>query len=119
MESTTLADDGVFKVTIGPAMDVNPTTNTSTSEMKQFQPLARINCGLAIKYGNLYMYGGMYEDGSKQITLQDFYALDLKKLDEWKVIIDDDKKQEWLGSDSESDEELDSEEEDTDSTEDL
>lgn len=31
--------------------------------------------GLAICKGTLYLYGGEYEDGSKQYTLNDFYSL--------------------------------------------
>lgn len=46
----------------------------------------------------------MFEDGDKQITFSDLYALDLKKLEEWKTIMaDDTNTMEWLGSDSEGD----------------
>lgn len=104
IESTTICDDGTFKVTVGPALTSENNTSSSNSEQfaKIFQPSPRINCGLAIKHGILYLYGGMFEDGDKQITLSDFYALDLKKLDEWKTLISDDTSvMEWLGSDSE------------------
>lgn len=48
----------------------------------------------------------MYEDGDKQITFNDFYSLDIKKLDEWKTIATDETSaMEWLGSDSEEGEE--------------
>jgi hypothetical protein len=57
------------------------------------------------------LYGGMFEDGDKQITFSDFYSVDLKKLEEWKVLIaDDTSTQEWLGSDNESNDEDDDEE---------
>ncbi|CAG9763379.1 unnamed protein product [Ceutorhynchus assimilis] len=113
--TTTIADDGVFKVTIGPTPITNEAT-TNTEEIKLFQPSPRMNCGLAIKHGVLYLYGGMYEDGERELTFSDLYSLDLKKLDEWKVIIEDDaSKIEWLGSDdSESEEEDSSEEEEED-----
>lgn len=113
IESTTIADDGIFKLTISNDVERSVNVSNMSQEIKHFQPRPRINCGMAIKHGILYLYGGLYEDGDKQITLQDFYALDLKKLDEWKILIDDDKKQEWLGSSSESDMD-DEEEEDTD-----
>ncbi|CAH1099021.1 unnamed protein product [Psylliodes chrysocephalus] len=115
IEQTTISDDGIFKVTVGPA----PTCSKSNAIFDKqdltilFQPSPRMNCGLAIKHGILYLYGGMFEDGDKQITFSDFYSLDLKKLDEWKTIIaDDTSKVEWLGSDSENeDEEEESEDE--------
>lgn len=112
IETTTISDDGIFKVTVGPTSSTtNAVTSTSNEGNELFRPSPRINCGLAIKHGILYLYGGMFEDGDKQITFSDLYSLDLKKLDEWKTIIaDDTSTTEWLGSDSE--EEEDSNEED-------
>lgn len=105
VEKTTIADDGVFKITLGPSK--SETGNTSVKETdgpKTFQPAKRMNCGLAIKRGSLFLYGGMFEDGDREITYADMYSLDLKKLDEWKTIIaDDTSNQEWLGSESEED----------------
>ncbi|KAJ8951339.1 hypothetical protein NQ318_009273 [Aromia moschata] len=107
-ETMTISDDGIFKVTVGPAPATSSDSVASSPEQtsKIFQPSPRMNCGLAIKHGVLYLYGGMFEDGDKQITFSDFYALDLKKLDEWKTLIaDDTSAAEWLGSDSEESEE--------------
>nr|XP_023020044.1 kelch domain-containing protein 4-like [Leptinotarsa decemlineata] len=122
IESTTISDDGIFKVTLGAA----PATSGSTEIFsnghisKLFQPSPRASCGLAIKHGVLYLYGGMYEDGDKQITFSDFYSLDLKKNEEWKTIIEDDTSSlEWLGSDSESDEGSEEESEESDSSEEM
>ncbi|KAI4469831.1 kelch domain-containing protein [Holotrichia oblita] len=103
LEQTTIADDGIFKVSIGPT-PTNPAVGSSqgdsSSSSNIFIPSPRMNCGLAVKHGTLYLYGGMFEDGDKQITLNDFYSFDMKKMDEWKTIIADDQIQEWLGSDS-------------------
>lgn len=120
VKETTIADDGIFKVTLGPS--VQPEAESSSlqknNEPKVFQPAKRMNCGLAVKRGCLFLYGGMFEDGDKQITYCDMYSLDLKKLDEWKTIITDDtSNQEWLGSESE--EESESEESDSSDTEDV
>ncbi|CAG9856038.1 unnamed protein product [Phyllotreta striolata] len=118
VEHSTISDDGVFKVTIGPAPTCAQTNTASDSASVStlFQPSARMNCGLAIKHGVLYLYGGMFEDGDKQITFSDFYSLDLKKLDEWKTLIaDDTSKIEWLGSDSESDDDEESEDDEEES----
>lgn len=106
VKETTISDDGIFKVIVGPAPSaVSSKVENDTEEVKILQPSARMNCGLAIKHGTLYLYGGMFEDGDKQITYSDFYSIDIKKLDEWHTIIaDDTSKIEWLGSDSESSE---------------
>merc|ERR1740137_448400 len=71
---------------------------------------------MAVKRGVLYMYGGMYEDGDKQLTLNDFYSLDLNKLEEWQTIIPlNPKDLEWFDSDSESDDdEMDDDDDDDD-----
>ncbi|XP_067004041.2 kelch domain-containing protein 4 [Anabrus simplex] len=103
--STIVSDDGVFQVTVGPATstsEVLPTSSTSPQQ-QHFVPSPRMNCGLAVKHGTLYLYGGMVEDGDRQFTLSDFYSLDLHKLDEWKVLIPSDlASQEWLDSSSSS-----------------
>lgn len=117
VKTTTISDDGIFKVTVGPSSSTTLNSNKNVESRESvvknsFQPSPRINCGLAIKHGQLYLYGGMFEDGDKQITFNDFYSVDLKKLDEWKVLIADDvSKAEWLGSGSESEDS--SEEEET------
>lgn len=95
---------------------------TPVEKESLFQPCPRINCGLAIKKGVLYLYGGMFEQGQKQITLNDFYSIDIKKFNEWKTIIEDKNSElSWVGSESEDscDSEEDSTtEEDSDSEED-
>lgn len=114
----TTADDGIFTVSVGPAPSVSSvkSSNLGTGSAS-FWPSPRMNCGLAVKRGVLYLYGGMIEDGSKQLTLNDFYSLDLHKMDDWKVIIKDDlASQEWLGSDSESEGEEDDDDDDESSS---
>ena len=40
--------------------------------------------------GTIYLYGGKFEDkDDKEITFNDMYALNIKKLDEWKLIFED------------------------------
>lgn len=72
-----VADDGVFTVTVGPAITTSSAVATSSGDVitNVFQPSQRMNCGLAVKHGVLYLYGGMVEIGSKQFTLSDFYSL--------------------------------------------
>lgn len=71
-------------------------------------PAPRMNAGLAICNGILYIYGGSYEEGSRQYTLSDFYSINLTKLDSFKVIVANDTTQEWLGSDSDAESDDDS-----------
>ncbi|ERL87773.1 hypothetical protein D910_05162, partial [Dendroctonus ponderosae] len=109
-----VSDSGVFKVTMAPKVhcNVQSTGQNLAEKSAVFQPSPRINCGLAIKQGILYLYGGMFEDGERELTFSDLYSIDVRKLDEWKTIIEDDAfKMEWLVSESESE----SEEEDDDS----
>uniref|UniRef100_A0A8C5WCI5 Kelch domain containing 4 n=1 Tax=Leptobrachium leishanense TaxID=445787 RepID=A0A8C5WCI5_9ANUR len=67
------------------------------------EPCPRSNSLMAVKQGLLYVYGGMFEVGDRQFTLNDLYSLDLHKMKEWKVLVEmDPKTQEWLDeSDSE------------------
>ncbi|XP_064610949.1 kelch domain-containing protein 4-like [Liolophura sinensis] len=109
----TTFDDGVFKVTLGTGSSTNAGEESvadikrtaSDMDVDVFTPSARMNALLAVKNGVLYMYGGIYEEGDKQVTLSDMYSLDTHRLDEWKILIEQDiKEQVWEESDS-SDEE--------------
>ncbi|XP_075851967.1 kelch domain-containing protein 4 isoform X2 [Microcebus murinus] len=94
------------------------------------EPSPRSNAMLAMKHGVLYVYGGMFEAGDRQVTLSDLYCLDLHKMEEWKALVEmDPETQEWLeetDSDEDSDqaegaeggEEEEEEEEEEDSAED-
>lgn len=68
-------------------------------------PSPRSNAMLAIKHGRLYLYGGMFEAGDRQVTLGDLYCLDLHKMQEWTALVEmDPGAQEWLeDTDSEED----------------
>ncbi|XP_015585938.1 kelch domain-containing protein 4 [Cephus cinctus] len=94
-------DDGIFTVTVGPSLKTSTSTGQAETASAVFYPSPRINAGLVLKHEILYLYGGMFEDGDRQYTLNDFYSLDTRKLDEWKTIIKDDlSSQVWLESDS-------------------
>lgn len=75
-------------------------------------PLERYNSMIAVQRNTLYIYGGIYETGDREYTLDDFYTIDLSKMN--KVVclkecpIDN---LEWHSSDEE-DEDDDDEEED-------
>ena len=42
---------------------------------------------LCVRHGTVFLYGGVLEDGDRQVTLSDFYSLDVHRMDEWKTII--------------------------------
>lgn len=52
------------------------------------EPSARSSAMLAVKHGRLYLYGGMFEAGDRQVTLSDLYCLDLHKMEEWTVLVE-------------------------------
>lgn len=54
----------------------------------QVEPSPRSSTMMAIKQGVLYVYGGMFEVGDRQFTLNDLYSLDLHKMEEWKVLVE-------------------------------
>lgn len=51
------------------------TSKTKLKSENYNVPSQRMKPGLAICKGTLYLYGGEYENGSKQYTLNDFYSL--------------------------------------------
>ncbi|XP_075163531.1 kelch domain-containing protein 4 [Haematobia irritans] len=106
-QTTTTTSDGIFTVTVG-----GPTTSTMAlpkvpslfpNRRPKNVPSPRMNPGLCVCKGILYIYGGLYEEDNKQYTFNDFYALDLHKMEEWKAIIPNDMNaHDWLESDSDS-----------------
>lgn len=125
-------DDGIFSVTIGAQNSYSSEVEyeggassriADASGVDVNTPHSRMNCGLAIKHGVLYLYGGIYEDGDRTVTLSDFHKLDIHKLDRWQTMVKCDiERQEWLDSSSESgsdEEEEDGDDEDVDDRENL
>ncbi|RLN20101.1 hypothetical protein BBJ28_00016935, partial [Nothophytophthora sp. Chile5] len=81
-------------------------------------PCPRINPSLMIRGSTLYVYGGVVEDGDREITLDDCWSLDLKRLDEWKQLLAGTMdQQEWKGEVSETEESSDGEDDDEDDEE--
>jgi len=122
---TTTYEDGVFSVKIGPqtSQSVDQSVQSSVEKMSTsiaFQPRPRMNASIAVKHGILYLYGGLFEDGDRQLTLSDFYALDIHKLDEWQTIVPfSSNALDWVDSEesgSEDDESDDDMDENTDSS---
>lgn len=87
------SEDGVFSVKIGPQSSGTFPQNSACSSVDListtaiFEPKPRMNASLVIKHGVLFLYGGLYEEGDRQLTLSDFHSLDIHKLDEWQTIV--------------------------------
>lgn len=82
-------------------------------------PCPRINPALIIRGSTLYVYGGVVEDGDREITLDDCWSLDLKRLDEWKMLLPGTMaEQVWKGEVSETEESSDGEDDSDDDDED-
>lgn len=119
--TSTVSSDGVFTITVAGSSEAKPALPKVPSLFPNLQPKSvpspRMNPGLCVCKGTLYVYGGLYEEDSKQYTFNDFFAVDLHKLSEWKVLIQKDlNAHDWIDSDSNSDSD-DSEETDDDESE--
>ncbi|XP_017128392.1 kelch domain-containing protein 4 [Drosophila elegans] len=114
----TTTTDGIFTVTVGGPSTSTPYVSNIPSLFPKAKPSnvpsPRMNPGLCVCKGTLYIFGGIFEEDAKQLTYNDFYSLDLHKL-EWKVIIPNNLKAHvWEDSDSSSsDEECSSNDEDS------
>ncbi|EDW40355.1 GL24939 [Drosophila persimilis] len=120
--------DGIFTVTVGGPSTSGTTPYTSAipslfgnkPQRATSVPSPRMNPGLCVCKGTLYVFGGLFEEDAKLMTFNDFYALDLHKL-EWKVLIPNNfKAHDWVDSDSSSsDEETSGSDEDSSSSSDM
>lgn len=77
------------------------------------KPCGRINSCMVVGRDTLYIYGGMMEIKDREITLDDLYALNLSKLDEWKCIIPA-TESEWVEASEDEDEEDDEDDSEND-----
>lgn len=80
-------------------LEINTQVSSSGLETKVIQqktspdvflPQPRRSMFLQYHKSHLYLYGGKFEDkNDKEITLNDMYSLNLKKLDEWTCMFED------------------------------
>jgi N-acetylneuraminic acid mutarotase len=104
--------DGIFTVTVaGPKQETSTAAN-STSQLDVGGPSPRMNAAIAVVRHNLWIFGGSYEQGSRQYTLCDFYSLDVNKCDAWRTHIGNLPSLQWLGSDSEESSDSDDDDDD-------
>ena len=64
-------------------------------------PCPRMNSGVVVKRNIMYVYGGIVEQNNRQITLNDLWSIDWKKVDAWKELQkSDDTAKDWQGEGS-------------------
>lgn len=51
-------------------------------------PCPRSNSMATVHQGKLFLYGGMFEVGNRQVTLNDLYCVDLHKMERWEVLVE-------------------------------
>lgn len=94
---------------------VNEQSTTLEPKIESLVPSARIQSHLAVSKNLLYLYGGVVEAGSREITLNDLHCLNLHKLDTFECLLTA-TVPDWFGEES-GDEDDDEEEGDEDSDE--
>merc|ERR1711990_385807 len=88
--------------------------------VEEYEPCPRMCSISVVKDGTLYLFGGLFEDGDAQFTLNDFWSLDLKRMNGWKLVNEsDDFGMEWDGSESSEEESDEEEDDDEDSEEEM
>ncbi|TIB37986.1 hypothetical protein E3P86_01935 [Wallemia ichthyophaga] len=64
----------------------NIDTDADTDDPQKTTPMPRYNAMLAILRNTLYIFGGIFEQGTQEFTLDDMHSLALDKLDRFKCI---------------------------------
>lgn len=92
-------EDGVFTLTLsksttGSSENKDENQNDVVIETKpqhnKTNPHPRRSSYIQFHKGLLYLYGGRFDDKEEtEITFNDMYSLNMKKLDEWKIIYED------------------------------
>ncbi|CAO1630985.1 unnamed protein product [Parajaminaea phylloscopi] len=77
------------------------------------KPISRFNTMLAVQRNTLYLYGGIHETAEREYTLDDFFVLQLDKLERW-LCLEESKIEglEWNESDDDDDSDSDSDDDD-------
>merc|ERR1712098_170037 len=116
--STVTVESGAFTISStvgGESSNTDIKEDAGVKSKDIFTPSPRFGSGLAFKGGTLYLFGGIFEDGEKDITLKDFYSLDTKHLDTWLTLVESDvNTMEWFGEDDDESEEEDESGDDSD-----
>jgi N-acetylneuraminic acid mutarotase len=73
------------KIIASSVMVVNAETNAPEA-VARTEPLPRINSSVLIRGHTMYLLGGILEVGDREVTLDDMWALDLRKREQWECL---------------------------------
>uniref|UniRef100_A0A7S4A982 DUF4110 domain-containing protein n=1 Tax=Pseudo-nitzschia australis TaxID=44445 RepID=A0A7S4A982_9STRA len=73
------------KITSSSVMVMNETNNVPEAVRRE-EPLPRINAATLVHGNTMYLLGGILEVGDREVTLDDMWALDLRKRDNWECL---------------------------------
>ncbi|TPX42015.1 hypothetical protein SeMB42_g05316 [Synchytrium endobioticum] len=91
---------------------------TQVDSLTPSKPSPRFSTMLAVAQNRMYLFGGIYEIGDKEFTLNDLWSINLDKLDGWECIMTDDTAQSaWKGDDNDDDDDDDDDQGDSESSE--
>jgi hypothetical protein len=80
------------------AMVLNPRTKLPEAVVRA-EPIPRINARLVVAGHTLLVYGGLVEVGDREVTLDDFWRLELRKREGWECLFPGTMhKQKWRGA---------------------
>lgn len=85
------------------SIDVASSTDRAIpkSQNGRVVPLPRIKPALVVRNNTLYLYGGLLEVGSREVTLDDMWSLDLQKREQWVCVFEGSMNQHaWKGEES-------------------
>ena len=84
--------------------------STSSTKTRFILPCGRMNASVVVKRNMLFVYGGMFEENDKEVTLNDLWAIDFKKMESWQQLIEaDDTSADWFENEDSSDDDNDEE----------
>ena len=78
-------EPSVKKITKSSVMVLDAETNTPQA-VERTEPLPRMNPSLLVNGHMMYVLGGILEVGDREVTLDDFWAVDLRKREKWECI---------------------------------
>ncbi|TFK65075.1 galactose oxidase [Pluteus cervinus] len=81
-------DDEDESPTIQSPVRAKPPPVPEVDEDEPIVPLPRYNTMLSVLRNTLYIYGGIFEKGSREYTLDDFYSIQLDKMDKFVCLKD-------------------------------
>ncbi|TFK70659.1 hypothetical protein BDN72DRAFT_958623 [Pluteus cervinus] len=81
-------DDKDESPTIQSPVRAKPPPIPEVDEDEPVVPLPRYNTMLSVLRNTLYIYGGIFEKGSREYTLDDFYSIQLDKMDKFVCLKD-------------------------------